>query len=87
MALKDQDKSLGTLVLGDKLSPVLAGEIKPYAGDTSSWTEINGLKINKGNAPCLGQVVNKADFPDLYKAIGDVWNSFCLLYTSPSPRD
>lgn len=59
-----------------KQALAIAGMIQPFAGDNSDWKEYKGVKEKDGWAICDGTVLKKADFPDLYAAIGDTWNSF-----------
>lgn len=63
-------------MVGKKQALVIAGTVQPFAGDNSAWGEYKGVKEKDGWAVCDGTVLKKADFPDLYDAIGDTWNDF-----------
>lgn len=69
------DKLQEIVVTSNPQTAGLAGEIRPFAGDTSAWPVIDGVRQLKGWAVCEGDILNEADYPDLCANLGGVGNS------------
>ena len=75
MILRSSSKT-GTIKTTNPQSVTLAGTIQPFAGDTSSWPVINGVKQKRGWAVCEGAVLEQSTYPDLFANLGSTWNAF-----------
>ncbi len=62
---KLSDKLSQIVVTGNPQSAGIAGEIRPFAGDTSNWPVVNGVRQLRGWAVCEGNILNESDYPDL----------------------
>ena len=71
-----QGSKQGTIKTTNPQSVTLAGTIQPFAGDTSSWPVINGVKQKRGWAVCEGAVLEQSTYPDLFANLGSTWNAF-----------
>ena len=71
-----QSNKVNTIKTTKPVATTLAGTVKPFAGDTSGWPTINGVRQKNGWAVCEGDVLEQADYEELFAALGSTWNSF-----------
>ena len=71
-----QSQKSGTIKTTNPQSVTLAGTIQPFAGDTSSWPVINGVRQKLGWAVCEGDVLEQATYSQLFANLGSTWNAF-----------
>ena len=74
--LTDKIQETASVITSNPQTAGLAGEIRPFAGDTSGWPVVNGVRQLKGWAVCEGDVLEQANYPDLFANIGSTWDTF-----------